>query len=241
MIYPQPNRKVLVISRGLIDYQEAWNYQEQLFSSITEIKLQNRSLTEAEPTPNYLIVCEHPPVFTLGKSGSTDHLLVNTDELENMGAGFYKINRGGDITHHGPGQMVAYPVIDLENFFTDIHKYLRLLEECIIELLSLYGIEAGRLDGYTGVWIEPEHPVNARKICAMGVKCGRWVTMHGLALNVNNDLSWFNHIVPCGISDRAVTSMQKELPSIPIDIKKVEKEFLEIFAKQFDAQLEPMY
>ncbi len=197
---------------GLIDYKEAWDYQTELFDATCEIKMANRR-NEPEVavlTKNHLLFCEHPHVFTLGKSGSEDNLLLNEAMLKMRNATYYKINRGGDITYHGPGQIVGYPIFDMDNFFTDIHKYLRFLEEAIIITLAEYGIEAGRVDGLTGVWIDGDKPT-ARKICAMGVKCSRWVTMHGFALNVNSDLSYFSNIVPCGITDKAVTSMEKEL------------------------------
>jgi lipoyl(octanoyl) transferase len=198
---------------GLIDYKKAWDYQEDLFKGIIDQKVKNRNLPieEQTPTSNYLLFCEHPHVFTLGKSGSESNLLADDIELSKRQATYYKINRGGDITYHGPGQIVGYPILDLDNFFTDIHKYLRLLEEAIILTLKDYGIEAGRFPGYTGVWLDPEDSKKARKICAMGVRCSRWVTMHGFAFNVNTDLSYFDLIVPCGIKDKDVTSMEKEL------------------------------
>ncbi len=202
------NKQVKFTDLGLTDYKEAWDYQEELFKQVVDIKLRNRDQKTEEPTPNYLIFCQHPHVFTLGKSGSMDHLLVNNEELDRKEATFYKINRGGDITYHGPGQLVAYPILDLDNFFTDIHRYVRFLEEAVIRTCAEYGIEAGRIPGLTGVWITQGMP---RKICAIGVKSSRWVTMHGLAMNVNTDLSYFGNIVPCGIEDKAVTSLQQEL------------------------------
>ena len=225
MTYGNPNREVKIIRLGLTDYQETWDYQQQLFDEIVDVKLQNRNSADQKQTPNYLITCEHPLVYTLGKSGSEEHLLLDEQALSSINASFYKINRGGDITHHGPGQLVVYPVFDLENFFTDIHLYLRQLEEAVILTLSEFGITAGRYEGYTGVWIDSDKPT-ARKICAMGVKCGRWVTMHGLALNVSNDLSFFNHIVPCGITDKAVTSVSKELGTSDVSVKDVEERLL---------------
>ena len=225
MTYGNPNRDVQLIRLGLADYQKTWDYQQQLFDEIVDVKLQNRNSADQKQTPNYLITCEHPLVYTLGKSGSEEHLLLDEQALSSINASFYKINRGGDITHHGPGQLVVYPVFDLENFFTDIHLYLRQLEEAVILTLSEFGITAGRYEGYTGVWIDSEKPT-ARKICAMGVKCGRWVTMHGLALNVSNDLSFFNHIVPCGITDKAVTSVSKELGTSDVSVKDVEERLL---------------
>jgi lipoyl(octanoyl) transferase len=233
MIYSRPNKEVNVIRLGLADYQQTWDYQQQLFDEIVAIKLENRNSTEHKPTPNYLITCEHPLVYTLGKSGSEEHLLLDEQALASINATFYKINRGGDITHHGPGQLVVYPVFDLENFFTDIHRYLRQLEEAVILTLAEFGIRAGRYEGYTGVWIDSNKPT-ARKICAMGVKCGRWVTMHGLALNVSNDLSFFNHIIPCGINDKAVTSIEKEVQTHTPHILEVEQKLIKNIAQLFE-------
>lgn len=199
-----------VIDLGLVDYNEAWAYQTELFDSILAIKKVNRDLPDAEQqvTPNYLLFCEHPPVITLGKSGREENLLVSPEELNSLGATYVRTNRGGDITFHGPGQLVVYPILDLENFFTDISRYMRNLEEAVIRTIGQYGISGDRIEGLTGVWIQGE---TQRKICAMGVKSSRWVTMHGLALNVNVDLAFFNYIVPCGIDDKEVTSMQKEV------------------------------
>ncbi|MGV3559736.1 lipoyl(octanoyl) transferase LipB [Larkinella arboricola] len=211
------NKQVQVQDLGLIDYQLSWDYQERLLAEIVAAKIANRNLPVDSQTltPNYVLFCQHPHVYTLGKSGKEDHLLANDAFLQTLGATYYKINRGGDITYHGPGQLVGYPILDLDNFFTDIHRYMRLLEETIIRTLADYGLDAGRIEGLTGVWLDyqtDEKQSNGpRKICAMGVKASRWVTMHGFALNVNTDLSYFNHIVPCGISDKAVTSMQAEL------------------------------
>lgn len=209
------NKDVFFKDLGLIDYQEAWDYQEKIFKATVEKKISNRNLSpeSQEATENHLFFCEHPHVFTLGKSGSEEHFLLNEDSLKEKKASYYKINRGGDITYHGPGQIVGYPILDLDNFFTDIHKYLRLLEEAVILTLKDYGIIAGRISGLTGVWIDHEEQINPRKICALGVKSSRWVTMHGFAFNVNTDLSYFNHIIPCGISDKAVTSLALELGS----------------------------
>jgi lipoyl(octanoyl) transferase len=208
------NRKVIFHDLGLVDYKQAWDFQEELFSKTVNLKLQNRKNELASlpqtTTENHLIFCEHPHVYTLGKSGSLDNLLLNQEQLKEHQATFYKINRGGDITYHGPGQLVAYPILDLDHFFTDIHKYLRLLEEAVIKTIAEYGIIGGRLDGYTGVWIEPENEKKARKICAMGVRCSRWVTMHGIGFNVNSDLNYFKHIIPCGIKEKDVTSIEKE-------------------------------
>jgi lipoyl(octanoyl) transferase len=216
------NRQTEVRYLGLIDYQQAWDYQEVLFAEIVAVKVANRALPPdaQQPTPNYLLFCEHPHVYTLGKSGKADHLLLGEERLREVQATFYKINRGGDITYHGPGQLVGYPILDLDNFFTDIHRYMRTLEEGIIRTLAYYGITAGRIEGLTGVWLDHEAQQNPRKICAMGVKASRWVTMHGFALNVNTDLAYFGHIVPCGIDDKAVTSMQQELGN-PVDMQQV--------------------
>ncbi len=199
-----------VIDLGLVDYKEAWAYQTELFDAILAIKKANRDLPDAEQkvTPNYLLFCEHPPVITLGKSGHEENLLASTEKLDSLGATYVHTNRGGDITFHGPGQLVVYPILDLENFFTDISRYMRNLEEAVIRTIAQYGIAGTRIEGLTGVWIQGKSP---RKICAMGVKSSRWVTMHGLALNVNVDLSFFDYIVPCGIDDKGVTSMQKEV------------------------------
>ncbi|MES2837503.1 MAG: lipoyl(octanoyl) transferase LipB [Bacteroidota bacterium] len=222
------NKKVEFRNLGLIDYKEAWDYQENLLQEIIALKSENRILTENEKkaTPNYLLFCEHPHVYTLGKSGSEDNLLVDQSQLNKAEATFYKINRGGDITYHGPGQLVAYPIFDLDNFFTDIHKYLRFLEEAVIQTIAEYGLKGERYSGFTGVWLDVENPAKARKICAMGVRCSRWVTMHGLALNVNTDLSYFKNIVPCGIDDKAVTSIEKEIGK-KIDLKEVEENLKE--------------
>lgn len=228
------NRKTEFINLGLREYKETWDYQTSLFNDILAVKAVNRTLAENQQklTSNYLIFCEHPHVYTLGKSGKEDNMLMQADTLDSIGASYYHINRGGDITYHGPGQLVCYPVIDLENFFTDIHKYMRLLEESIIQTLNEFNIEAGRIEGLTGVWINPARQEQARKICAMGVKSSRWVMMHGLALNVNSDLSYFKNIVACGIEDKAVTSMEKEI-GIKQDIRKVEFILKEKIAEQF--------
>jgi lipoyl(octanoyl) transferase len=209
---PHINTKTQFIDLGLIDYQQAWDYQTDLFNRNLEIKKQNRDLPSngQRITNNHLIFCEHPHVYTLGKSGDEKNLLIKKEDLHTIQASYYAINRGGDITYHGPGQLVVYPVIDLENFFTDIHQYMRLLEEAVIQTLQEFQISAGRIKGLTGVWIDFENGA-PRKICALGVKTSRWVTMHGLAFNVNTDLNYFNHIVPCGIDDKAVTSLEKEL------------------------------
>jgi len=215
-----------------IDYQEAWDYQETLFKESVDLKISNRKGETDQMPKHYLLFCEHPHVYTLGKSGSEQNLLINESVLKQKNAKYYKINRGGDITYHGPGQLVAYPILDLDQFFTDIHKYMRYLEEAVILTLKHFNIIAGRVDGLTGVWIDIESK-NPRKICAMGVKSSRWVTMHGLALNVNPDLSYFNHIVPCGITDKTVTSMAYEL-SKPIVVDEVKAILKKNIAKIFD-------
>ena len=204
------NKKVSFKDLGLIDYKQCWDFQEELFAEILAVKSSNRKENKTVATKNHLIFCEHPHVYTLGKSGDEKNLLVNEDYLKSRGATFHKINRGGDITYHGPGQLVGYPILDLDNFFTDIHKYLRFLEEAVILTLKEYGLETERSPGETGVWFDVG-TTKARKICALGVKSSRWVTMHGFAFNVNSDLSYFGNIIPCGISDKSVTSLQKEL------------------------------
>lgn len=207
------NKKTTFNDLGVIDYQRAWDYQTELFNSILEVKSANRNLPapDQRETNNFLLFCEHPHVYTLGKSGKESNLLVKDEDLQAIGATYYHINRGGDITYHGPGQLVGYPVIDLENFFTDIHQYMRLLEEAVIQTLREFGVESGRIPGLTGVWLDVDDEKKARKICALGVKTSRWVTMHGFALNVNTDLSYFNKMIPCGITDKAVTSLDKEI------------------------------
>ena len=195
---------------GLIDYKQAWDFQEKIFKETVNQKIRVRNGESHEPTVNHILFCQHPHVYTLGKSGKKEHLLLDDQNLEDKNAKYYEINRGGDITYHGPGQLVVYPIFDLDHFFTDIHKYLRFLEEAVIQTLLEYGIKSGRVDGLTGVWIDGNKPA-ARKICALGVKSSRWVTMHGIGFNINSDLSYFSHIVPCGIEDKSVTSMKQEL------------------------------
>lgn len=202
--------EVIYENLGLIDYKEAWDYQEVLFRKTVDLKIKVRNGESTETTKNHILFCEHPHVFTLGKSGDKKHLLLNDESLQENNASYYEINRGGDITYHGPGQLVVYPIFDLDHFFSDIHKYLRFLEEAVILTLADYGVVSGRVDGLTGVWIDGDS-AKARKICAIGVKSSRWVTMHGIGFNVNSDLSYFSHIVPCGIDDKAVTSLEKEL------------------------------
>jgi len=204
------NKNVRYIDWGLIDYQQAWDQQEEIFNQTVALKTANRTNHTEIETPNVLIFCEHPHVYTLGKSGLPENLLLDEKGLDEKRATYYKINRGGDITYHGPGQIVGYPILDLDNFFTDIHLYLRTLEEAVILTLKDYGVEAGRYPGYTGVWLDADNE-KARKICALGVRCSRWVTMHGFAFNVNTDLDYFKNIVPCGIDDKDVTSLKREL------------------------------
>ena len=211
------NKQIELIDLGQQSYKPTWDLQEQQLQKIVALKKSNRTAQDVVPTPNYLYWVEHPPVITLGKSGLPKHLLLNEQQLTDKGIEFFTTNRGGDITFHGPGQLVGYPILDLENFFTDIHKYLRLLEETIILTLKEYGLSAERSEGETGVWLDVGTPF-ARKICAMGVKASRWVTMHGFALNVNTDLAYFDYIVPCGIQGKAVTSLEKELgKSVPLE------------------------
>jgi lipoyl(octanoyl) transferase len=228
------NRGTQFIDLGTKDYKEAWDYQINLFDSILSIKSENRNLPadQQKASSNYLLFVEHPHVFTLGKSGEEKNLLVTQEGLSTIQATYYHINRGGDITYHGPGQIVGYPVIDLENFFTYIHKYMRLLEESVIQTLKEYNIEAGRINGLTGVWIDHENQTKAKKICALGVKTSRWVTQHGFAFNVNTDLKYFDYIVPCGITDKAVTSMQLELGKKQ-DMHEVRSVLKEKIAEQF--------
>lgn len=222
---------------GNIDYKEAWDYQEELFGAILEQKSANKKLPEEEQviSNNHLLICEHPHVYTLGKSGKFEHLLINNKQLEEKGAKYYKINRGGDITYHGPGQIVMYPIFDLDQFFTDIHKYLRFLEEAVILTLAEYDIKAERSEGETGVWLDVG-TMNARKICAMGVRASRWVTMHGLAFNINTDLDYFTNIIPCGISDKAVTSLNIELRRT-VDQKEVEEKLLRHLQDLFEFKI----
>ena len=221
---------------GSIDFKDAWDYQTVLFEKVLAVKNENRSRPSLEQniTENFLLFCQHPHVYTLGKSGKENNLLLKQEELSSVNASYYHINRGGDITYHGPGQLVGYLIIDLENFFTDIHKYMRFLEEAVIQTLGEFGLESGRIKGLTGVWMDMEkHP---RKICAFGVKTSRWVTMHGFALNVNPDLTYFNHIIPCGIQDKAVTSMQVELGRT-IEMKEVQEILQARLTKLFEMNL----
>ena len=222
-----------------MDYKACWDYQEELFNATIAQKIANRNLKPEEQTPtkNYLLFVEHPHVYTLGKSGDEKNLLLNQQQLSQNNATYYKINRGGDITYHGPGQLVAYPILDLDNFFTDIHKYLRLLEETIIITLKEYNVESGRSKGETGVWLDAENKLTARKICAMGVRCSRWVTMHGWGFNVNANLNYFNNIIPCGIQDKAVTSLNKELHQ-QVNMAEIKEKLKNNFIKLFEAKFE---
>lgn len=230
------NKTIQLQDLGLKDYKATWDYQEELFKDVVDLKIKNRREETQIETPNYFLFVEHPHVYTLGKSGDLDNLLLSEKQLEAKGANFYKINRGGDITYHGPGQIVGYPILDLENFFTDIHKYLRFLEEAIILTLQEYGIASGRSDGETGVWLGEGTPF-ARKICAMGVRASRWVTMHGFALNVNADLGYFDNIIPCGIRGKAVTSLHVELGVEKVDENEVKEKILKYFSKLFEAEI----
>ena len=231
-------RIVEVENLGMIDYKIAWDLQEKIFASLVENKIANRNLSdENKIVPlHHLLFCEHNPVFTLGRNGDIKNLLIDELTLAEKKIAFYKINRGGDITFHGPGQFVGYPILDLDYFFTDIGKYLRLLEESVILTLAEYGISAGRSVGETGVWLEPNSPSRARKICAIGVKCSRWITMHGFAFNINTDLDYFNFIVPCGIQNKGVTSLHKELKK-EINLHEVQQKWLKHFSQLFDAEL----
>lgn len=221
---------------GFRDYGESWEYQEERFQEILKLKSENRRNGGNQPTPNYFLFVEHPHVYTLGKSGDKENLLVSEAFLKEKGARFFHINRGGDITYHGPGQVVGYPILDLENFFTDIHKYLRFLEEMVILTLAEYGLKGARSEGETGVWLDVGQP-GARKICAMGVRASRWVTMHGFALNVNTDLSYFDYMVPCGIRDKGVTSLQAELGRY-VPMQEVRDHLSRHFCERFGAQAE---
>lgn len=230
------NKKVLLQDLGLKDYKETWDYQELLFKEIVDLKIKNRREAAGLQTPNHFLFVEHPHVYTLGKSGDINNLLIDEAKLKEKEATFYKINRGGDITYHGPGQIVGYPILDLDNFFTDIHKYLRFLEEMVILTLAEYGIKAERSEGETGVWLDVGTPF-ARKICAMGVRASRWVTMHGFALNVNSDLGYFDLMIPCGIKDKAVTSLNVELGQKEVDMNQVKQKLLQHFEVLFEANL----
>ncbi len=228
------NKKVIYKDLHSRDFKDVWDFQEGLLQGIVDIKVQNRNEKTSKETPNYFLFVEHPHVYTLGKAGDISNLLLSEKQLEEKGAKFYHINRGGDITYHGPGQVVGYPIIDLENFFTDIHKYLRLLEETIIRTIAEYGIKGERSKGETGVWIDVGTPF-ARKICAMGIRSTRWVTMHGFALNVNTDLGYFDNIIPCGIRGKAVASMHAELGR-KVDEEEVKQKILKHFKELFEVE-----
>ncbi|TBN00845.1 lipoyl(octanoyl) transferase LipB [Hyunsoonleella flava] len=229
------NKTIELQDLGFKDYKDTWDYQETLFKAIVDTKVKNRREDANLETQNHFLFVEHPHVYTLGKSGDLSNLLLNEEQLKEKGATFYKINRGGDITYHGPGQIVGYPILDLENFFTDIHKYLRFLEEMIILTLAEYGLQAERSPGETGVWLDVGTPF-ARKICAMGVRASRWVTMHGFALNVNADLGYFDNIIPCGIRGKAVTSLNVELGVENVDEAEVKEKLLNHFSTLFEAE-----
>jgi len=233
------NKIIELQDLGLQDYKKTWDYQERLFKAVVDTKIKNRRENANLETTNHFLFVEHPHVYTLGKSGDLSNLLLNEEQLTQKGASFYKINRGGDITYHGPGQIVGYPILDLENFFTDIHKYLRLLEEMIILTLDEYGLKAGRSEGETGVWLDVGTPF-ARKICALGVRASRWVTMHGFALNVNADLGYFDNIIPCGIRGKAVTSLNVELGKQNVDEAEVKTKLLKHFTNLFEAELKAL-
>ena len=230
------NKQIELQDLDLKDYKQTWDYQEQLFKGIVDTKIKNRKEETQLKTSNYFLFVEHPHVYTLGKSGDLSNLLLSEEQLTEKGATFYKINRGGDITYHGPGQIVGYPILDLENFFTDIHKYLRFLEEMIILTLAEYGLKAERSPGETGVWLGVGTPF-ARKICALGVRASRWVTMHGFALNVNANLGYFDNIIPCGIRGKAVTSLHVELGVKEVSMAEVKEKLLKHFSKLFEAEL----
>jgi lipoyl(octanoyl) transferase len=228
------NKKVHFRDLGVVEYKEAWDTQEELFKGIIDQKMVNRELAQEQqqPTENFLLFCEHPHVYTLGKHGSEENLLAGMLELQAKSASFFRINRGGDITYHGPGQIVGYPILDLDNFFADIHRYVEYLEEAIIRTIAEYGLKGGRLKGASGVWLDPDSPARARKICAIGIRTSRWVTMHGFAFNVNSDLSYFELINPCGFTDKKATSMQAELGrEFPMDEvkEKVKRHLVTLF------------
>jgi lipoyl(octanoyl) transferase len=232
--FKKMNKEIQLQDLGQLDYKEAWDFQEKLFQETLNIKIQNRREETSHPTPNHFLYVSHPHVYTLGKSGDLSNLLLSEKQLEEKKATFYKINRGGDITYHGPGQIVGYPILDLENFFTDIHKYLRFLEEAIILTLREYNLNPTRSEGETGVWLDAGTPF-ARKICAMGVRASRWVTMHGFALNVNVDLGYFDNIIPCGIKGKAVASLNAELGVEKISEEEVKHKINNHFLNLFEA------
>ena len=240
-----PTQKVLFRDLGTMDYQAAWDYQEELLAKNVKIKSlkwrnegdeHNVAIETDAQTTHHLLLVEHPPVYTLGKSGKIEHVLISDEERKKNDLGFYKINRGGDITFHGPGQIVAYPILDLEKFYTDIGKYMRSLEEVIIKTLADYGLKGDRSAGETGVWLDPGIKGRERKICAIGIRCSRWITMHGLAFNVNTNLDYFNNIIPCGIVNKQVTSLKRELNK-EMDIEEVKEKVKRNFEKVFDVEL----
>ena len=227
-------KQILLEDLGTKDYKETWDYQEELFDAIIQIKRKNRKEDSDLERPNHFLFVEHSHVYTLGKSGDLNNLLLNEAQLKEKGIAYYKINRGGDITYHGYGQIVGYPILDLDNFFNDIHKYMRFLEETIICGLAEYGLKGERSKGETGVWLDVGTPF-ARKICALGVRSSRWVTMHGFALNVNTNLGYFDHIIPCGIKGKAVTSLEVELDR-KLDVEEVKQKILKHFSEIFEAE-----
>ncbi|NQY66913.1 MAG: lipoyl(octanoyl) transferase LipB [Flavobacteriales bacterium] len=231
-------QKVYFKDLSTVDYKVAWKYQEKLHKELVDKKLNARDSSTPEPIQNkhYLLFCEHPHVYTIGKSGEKKNLLLNENQLKEKEATFYEINRGGDITYHGPGQIVGYPILDLENFFTDISKYMRYLEEAIILTLKEYGIEGDRNPGFTGVWLDVDKPLKTRKIAALGVRCSRWVTLHGFAFNINPDLDYFENIIPCGISDKQVTSLKAELGK-DVDVQEVKEKLKLHFSELFEMKL----
>ncbi len=229
------NKRVIFEDWGLLDYQAAWEKQETIFSATVKIKVDNRTNGTNNPVPNHLIFVEHPHVYTLGKSGQPENLLLDENGLKEKHATYYKINRGGDITYHGPGQIVGYPILDLDNFFTDIHLYLRTLEQAVIDTLADYDIQGGRYPGYTGVWLDADNE-RARKICALGVRCSRWVTMHGFAFNVNTNLDYFRNIIPCGIDDKDVTTLKRELGR-EVNLKDVKRILFKNIIRLFEMEI----
>lgn len=244
-IHLQAMQEVVLEDLGLVDYRFAWDYQEELLQKNLQAKAAARALEAAGdanpdfPAPHtihHLLLLEHPPVYTLGKSGREEHILISQSRMEQEGIQYFKTNRGGDITFHGPGQLVGYPVLDLEKFYTDIGKYLRNLEEVIIRTLAVYGLRGDRSPGETGVWLEPDVKGRERKICAMGVRCSRWITMHGFAFNINTDLTYFENIVPCGIRNKGVTSLQREL-GYPVPMPALKEQVKKAFEEVFDVRL----
>lgn len=225
------NKEVKIINLGSKDFKETWEFQESLLKRNVDLKIDNKRNNQNNPTENYLLIVEHPHVYTLGKSGDSKNLLLSEHELKKQGIDYYPINRGGDITYHGPGQLVVYPIIDLENFVPDLGKYLRDLEQAVIDTLRNYDIESGRINGLTGVWLDfKDNDPNPRKICAIGIKSSRWITMHGLAFNLKTDLKYFDNIIPCGIDDKAVTSLEKEI-EIDLNVEIVTNQLIDNLIK----------